>query len=144
MLTCCTASHRHSFSLSLVRSQLICASQPPCCPDAETFLSTFTTAPPTNESAFHQWTIGPIFYSSLVVAEALGTSNTSRVKDLFPNNGDPHTPAYAVYENDQLARLVLINFLDDPSGANDYTATLNVGGQQFGEANAVPAQVKVK
>ncbi|KAI0325777.1 hypothetical protein GY45DRAFT_1329894, partial [Cubamyces sp. BRFM 1775] len=102
------------------------------------------TAPPTNESAFHQWTIGPIFYSSIVVAEALGTSNTSRVKDIFPNNGDPHTPAYAVYENDQLARLLLINFLDDPSGANDYTATLNIGGQQFGEANAVPAQVKVK
>lgn len=40
--------------------------------------------------------------------------------------------------------MMLVNFLDDPSGANDYTATINVGGQQFGEGNAVPAQVKVK
>ncbi|KAH9850912.1 hypothetical protein C2E23DRAFT_734171 [Lenzites betulinus] len=102
------------------------------------------TAAPTNESSIHQWTVGPIFYSALVVAEALGSTNTSRVKDLFPNNGSEFTPAYAVYENDQLARMVLINFLDDPSGANDYTASISVGGQQFGEAGAVPAQVKVK
>ena len=78
------------------------------------------------------------------MAEALGTSNTSRVKDLFPNDGNELTPAFSIYENDVLARMVLINFMTDPSGANDYTATLNVGGQQFGEANAVPAQVKVK
>ena len=76
------------------------------------------------------------------MAEALGTSNTSRVKDLFPNDGNELTPAFSIYENDVLARMVLINFMTDPSGANDYTATLNVGGQQFGEANAVPAQVK--
>ncbi|CDO73856.1 Glycoside Hydrolase Family 79 protein [Trametes cinnabarina] len=102
------------------------------------------TAPPTNQSAFHQWTIGPIFYSAIVVTEALGTSNTSRVKDLFPNDGNSLTPAYAIYENDQLARMVLINFMDDPTGANDYTANIQVGGQQFGEGNSVPAQVKVK
>ncbi|KAI8977819.1 glycoside hydrolase family 79 protein [Trametes punicea] len=102
------------------------------------------TAPPTNQSAFHQWTIGPIFYSGIVVAEALGTTNTSRVKDLLPNNQSDLTPAYAVYENDALARVVLINFMDDPTGANDYTANIAVGGSQFGENNAVPAQVKVK
>ncbi|KAI0631504.1 hypothetical protein C8Q77DRAFT_1159286 [Trametes polyzona] len=102
------------------------------------------TAAPTNESSFHQWTIGPIYYSALVVAEALGSTNTSRVKDLLPNNGNEFTPAYSIYENDQLARMVLINFLDDPTGAHDYVAMINVGGQQFGEANAVPAQVKVK
>ena len=80
----------------------------------------------------------------MVVAEALGTSNASRVKDLFPNNGSDLTPAYSIYENGNLARMVLINFMTDPSGARDYVATLNVGGDQFGEANAVPAQVKVK
>ena len=80
----------------------------------------------------------------MVVAEALGTSNTSRVKDLFPNEGNELTPAYSIYENGNLARMVLINFMTDPSGAHDYVATINVGGQQFGEANAVPAQVKVK
>ncbi|OJT10820.1 Beta-glucuronidase [Trametes pubescens] len=102
------------------------------------------TAAPTNESSFHQWTVGPIFYAALAVAEALGSTNTSRVKDLFPNNGNEFTPAYAIYENDQLARMMLVNFLDDPSGAHDYTAAISVGGQQFGEGNAVPAQVKVK
>ena len=102
-----------------------------------------SVAPPTNESAVHEWTVGPIYYSALLVAEALGTTNTSQVKDLLPDGNDL-TPAYAIYENGNLARMALINFMTDPSGANDYTATLNVGGQQFGEANAVPAQVKVK
>ena len=101
-------------------------------------------APPTNESHIHQWTVGPIFYSAMVIAEALGTTNTSRVKDLFPNNGNDQTPAFAIYENDALARVALINFMTDATGAHDYTATITVGGDQFGESNAVPAQVKVK
>ncbi|KAI0643303.1 hypothetical protein C8Q79DRAFT_915544 [Trametes meyenii] len=102
------------------------------------------TAAPTNETALHQWTVGPIFYSAIVVAEALGKTNTSRVKDLFPNDGNEYTPAYSVYENGILARMVLINFLNDPSGSHDYTTTITVGGAQFGEANAVPPQIKVK
>ncbi|KAI0739385.1 glycoside hydrolase family 79 protein [Daedaleopsis nitida] len=101
------------------------------------------TAPPTNESSFHQWTVGPIFYSAMVVAEALGKSNTSQVKDMLPDNNE-FNPVYSVYENGVLARMVMINYLTDPSGAHDYTATVNVGGDQFGEANSVPAQVKVK
>ncbi|KAI0369503.1 glycoside hydrolase family 79 protein [Pilatotrama ljubarskyi] len=102
------------------------------------------TAAPTNQSAFHQWTVGPIFYSSLFVAEALGQTNTSQVKDLFPNNGNDQTPAYAIYENGNLARMALINYMTDPSGANDYTATIYVGGSGFNEPNGVPASVKVK
>ncbi|KAI0830343.1 glycoside hydrolase family 79 protein [Trametes gibbosa] len=102
------------------------------------------TAIPTNQSAFHQWTVGPIFYSAIFVAEALGTTNTSQVKDLFPNNGDEHTPAYAIYENGNLARMALINYLTDPTGANDYIATIFVGGSGFNEPNGVPASVKVK
>lgn len=102
-----------------------------------------SVAPPTNESAVHEWTVGPIYYSALLVAEALGTTNTSQVKDLLPDGNDL-TPAYAIYENGNLARMALINFMTDPSGANDVVATVNVGGQQFGEANSVPAQAKVK
>ncbi|KAH9933993.1 glycoside hydrolase family 79 protein [Epithele typhae] len=100
--------------------------------------------PPTNESHVHQWTAGPLFYSTLVVAEALGTSNTSRVLDLQPNNQNELTPAYAIYEKDVLAKMVLINFMSDPSGANDYTATIFIGGSGFNEANSVPATAKVK
>ena len=83
-------------------------------------------------------------YSVLVVAEALGKSNTSRVVDLWPNSGNPHTPAYAIYEHDNLARILLINYMTDPSGANDYTASISVGGGDTNTPNAVPASVKVK
>ena len=45
------------------------------------------TPPPTNLSTTHAWTVGPIFYSTLVLAEALGTTNTSQVLDLNANSG---------------------------------------------------------
>ncbi|EIW64921.1 glycoside hydrolase family 79 protein [Trametes versicolor FP-101664 SS1] len=102
------------------------------------------TAVPTNQSAFHQWTVGPIFYSSLFVAEALGQTNTSQVKDLFPNDGNDQTPAYAIYENGDLARMALINYMTDPTGAHDYVATISIGGSNFSEANGVPSSVQVK
>ncbi|KAI0772366.1 glycoside hydrolase family 79 protein [Trametes elegans] len=102
------------------------------------------TAAPTNESSLHDWTVGPIFYSSIFVAEAIGQTNTSQVKDLNPNDGNEFTPAFAIYENGNLARIALINFLSDASGANDYTATIYVGGTGFNEPNGVPPSVKVK
>ncbi|KAI0659526.1 glycoside hydrolase family 79 protein [Cubamyces menziesii] len=102
------------------------------------------TAPPTNESSYHQWTVGPIFYSVLAVAETLGSSNNSQIVDLNANGGNIFTPGYAVYENGNLARLALLNFMTDPSGANDYTATISVGGGESGQPNGTPAQVKVK
>ncbi|KAG6824812.1 hypothetical protein H0H93_001510, partial [Arthromyces matolae] len=33
------------------------------------------TPPPTNQSTFHQWTVGPTYYASLIAAEAIGPSN---------------------------------------------------------------------
>ncbi|KAI0742961.1 hypothetical protein C8Q80DRAFT_1123075 [Daedaleopsis nitida] len=102
------------------------------------------TPPPTNLSAVDQWTVGPIMYSTLVVAEALGPSNTSQVLDLFANNADGNTPAYAIYESGQLARMVLINFMSEQNGQGAYTATISVGGGDTGEANGTPASVKVK
>lgn len=33
-------------------------------------------------------------------------------------------PAYAIYENGIATRVVLINYVSDPSGANDFNATL--------------------
>ncbi|KIK77729.1 glycoside hydrolase family 79 protein [Paxillus rubicundulus Ve08.2h10] len=95
------------------------------------------TPPVTNQSTFHQWTIGPVYYSALFVAEALGPSNKSQVLDLQMNGGNEFTPGYAIYENGQPTRLALINFVNDASGANDYTASISIAG-------ATPAQVKVK
>ena len=80
----------------------------------------------------------------LAVAEALGSTNTSRVIDLWQNSGSLYTPGYAIYENDKLARLALINFMSDPSGANDYTVSISVGGGQSGQPAATPASIKVK
>ncbi|KAI0791078.1 glycoside hydrolase family 79 protein [Abortiporus biennis] len=102
------------------------------------------TPPPTNQSLYNQWTIGPIYYSALVMAEALGSSNQSQVVDLQMNSNNPYTPGYAIYENGKLARLTFINYINDPSGANTYTATISVGGQQFGENNSTPQTLMVK
>lgn len=114
-------------------------------------LTTFTltpflslTAPPTNQSAFNQWTIGPIFYSVLIMPEVLGKSNTSRVVDLWPNSGNELTPAYAIYENNQLARVALFNYMTDPTGGMAYTANISIGGGQTGQAQSAPATVQVK
>lgn len=81
------------------------------------------------------------------MAEAFGgPGHTSQVLDVTdPNNAGELAPAsYAVYDGGVLARMVLINFMTDPSGSRDYIATVNVGGQSFGEANGMPADVKVK
>jgi len=93
-------------------------------------------APPTNQSFFHQWTAGAIYYSVLIIAEAFGTSNASQIIDVT-NNGI-FTPSYAIYEYGTLARVALFNFNDDPSGNSDIQATVTVNGGQ------VPANVRVK
>lgn len=103
------------------------------------------TPPPTAQSFYHQWTVGPIYYSALVCAEVLSSSNNAQVIDLFPNNASAYTPAYAIYENGNMVRVALFNYLsDDPTGNSDYTATISVGGSATGEPNESPAQVKVK
>lgn len=100
--------------------------------------------PPGAQAAYHQWTVGPVYYAALAMAEALGGSGTAQVIDLFPNNANAYTPAYGIYENGQMARVALFNYMTDSSGAHDYTATLNIGGTGSGEANATPSTVKVK
>lgn len=95
------------------------------------------TPPPSNQSAFREWNIGPIYYSALVMAEALGSSNKSRVVDLNMNGGQDLTPGYAIYEGDQPTKLALFNYIDDPSGANAYTAHLSIPG-------AAPSYIRVK
>ena len=67
----------------------------------------FYIAPPTSESLFKQWTIGPIYYSVLAMAEAMGQSNTTRVIDMGSNDDNIYTPAYAIYEHGTLARALL-------------------------------------
>ncbi|KAI0270634.1 hypothetical protein BC834DRAFT_967376 [Gloeopeniophorella convolvens] len=101
------------------------------------------TPPPTNQSTFRQWTIGPVYYSALVMAEALGPTNASQIVDLT-QPGNIYTPTYAIYENGAPTKVALFNFVTDPSGASNYTAVISIGGDATGQSNATPSQVQVK
>ncbi len=99
---------------------------------------TISLAPPGNESVTHQWTIGSTFYSTVVVAEAFGKSGTSQIVDLQANGDNIYTPGYAIYDNGSLARVALFNYITDPSGSSDYTASLSSAD------GTIPSQVYVK
>ncbi|KAJ7146974.1 glycoside hydrolase family 79 protein [Mycena epipterygia] len=96
------------------------------------------TSPPTNESTFHQWTVGPLYYSALVMAEALGPSNNSQVYNLPIANLSPQTPVYGIYEDGVPKRVAVVNYIDDASGANDVKVVISIAG------GTLPASVKVK
>ena len=98
----------------------------------------------TNQSVYYQWTIGPVFYSTVVVAEAFGRSGKAQIVDLQANTNNQYTPGYAIYDGGSLARVALFNYINDPTGASDLTVNINVGGGQTGQPNGVPASVKVK
>ncbi|KAJ7572949.1 hypothetical protein C8J56DRAFT_1133482 [Mycena floridula] len=91
------------------------------------FYNPFTPSA-TNESSFHGWSVGPIYYSILVMAEAMGPTNASQIIDLKANDDNEFTPAYAIYENGAPARVALFNYIDDPSGASTYSATISING----------------
>lgn len=75
----------------------------------------------------------------MIVAEAFGTSNTSQIIDLQGTNSAMlFTPQYAIYENGNLAKVALFNYVTDASHASDYTATLQLN------SGTVPSQVYVK
>ncbi|KAJ7240550.1 hypothetical protein C8J57DRAFT_1438946 [Mycena rebaudengoi] len=96
------------------------------------------TAPPINESAYYDWTIGATYYAALIVSEVLGSTNTSQLLDLHGNEANIYTPQYAVYENGNIAKVALFNYVTDPSGNSDYVATITYQG------GTVPSSVKVK
>ncbi|KAF9506580.1 glycoside hydrolase family 79 protein [Hydnum rufescens UP504] len=104
------------------------------------------TPPPSNISAAvgDLWSTGPVYYSTLLVSEAMGTNNASQVVDLLPNGGNVYTPAYAIYENGNAMRVVLINFMNDPTGASDYTATILIGGGNSNQPASTPSTVFVR
>jgi hypothetical protein len=79
-----------------------------------------------------------------MVTEAMGTNNASQVVDLLPNGANTYTPGYAIYENGNAVRLVLINFLNDPTGNSDYTANVLIGGGTSNQPASTPSQVFVR
>ncbi|PWN88649.1 hypothetical protein FA10DRAFT_268812 [Acaromyces ingoldii] len=83
--------------------------------------------PPAYNATLRSWKTGPIYYSLLVVAEALRPSTQGAVVTVT-DQWLPHAnaAAYNIYENGQVARMVLINMVSDASGAN----SLNVHFEQ--------------
>ncbi|PSS11011.1 hypothetical protein PHLCEN_2v3307 [Hermanssonia centrifuga] len=90
------------------------------------------------EDDTYNWTVGPIFYAAVAVAETFGSSNASQIVDLQANGVNIFTPGYAIYENGNLARVALFNYVTDPTGASTYTASISITG------GTVPSQVSVK
>ena len=98
----------------------------------------FFPAPPGNQSSFHQWTVGAVYYSAIVLAEAFGTTNTSQIIDLQANGNNALTPVYAIYEQGALSKVAIINYMDDnQSGTNDLQVTIQV-------SSGVPQTMQVK
>ncbi|KDN41240.1 glycoside hydrolase family 79 protein [Tilletiaria anomala UBC 951] len=86
-----------------------------------TIYNVFT--PPAYNATTKSWKTGPIYYSSLVVAEALASqTNSSQVLDLQVDRDD--ASAYAIFENTVAKKVVLINMINDASGANTWTANI--------------------
>jgi Glycosyl hydrolase family 79 C-terminal beta domain len=78
------------------------------------------------------------------MAEVMGSSNKSQILDLNANSNNNFTPAYGIYEDGKPVRVALINFVTDPSGASDITASISIGGGTTGQPSANPTKVKVK
>ena len=57
---------------------------------------------------------------------------------MHANGNNEFTPGYAIYENGNLARVALFNYITDPTGASSYTASISLAG------GTVPAQISIK
>ena len=79
-----------------------------------------------------------MYYSTIVLAETFGKTNTSQIIDLGANGGAELTPAYAIYEQNKLTKIALINYMDDgQTGTNNLVVTVQV-------PSGVPGNVQVK
>ena len=70
------------------------------------------------------------------MSEVIGKSGKARVIDLNANDGNIYTPAFAIYEDNVPVRVLIINFVTNPSGANDINVNVNADGAS--------SQIKVK
>ena len=85
----------------------------------------------------YQWTTGSVYYPTLFVAEAFGRSGNARIVDLAADGSNIYHPAYAIYEGDTPARLVLFNYVSDASGASNLQVNVNLAGAQIADSVSV-------
>ena len=91
-----------------------------------------------------QRSVGLIFYTWLILAEAFGKSGASRIIDLVANNGSVCTPAYAIWQKGVLSKLALFDYVTDPSPATVSDATFAIGGGTSRQPTGTPPTAKVK
>ncbi|KAJ1300657.1 hypothetical protein OPQ81_002305 [Rhizoctonia solani] len=97
------------------------------------------SVPPSNQTTFQQWTVGPIFYAMLAVSETIGSSGNAQIADLNLGVGSAnamYTPGYTIVENGTPVKVALFNYISDPTGASNYNAVVTVPAGQ--------GQVRVK
>lgn len=76
--------------------------------------------PPTYNSTTTAWVTKPIFYSLIVLAEALRASDSTTKVTVSDQQLDTEVAAaYNIYENSVVVKRVLINMVNDPTGANN-------------------------
>lgn len=103
-----------------------------------TYYNSFTPPPRSAAKRGKKWTVSSMFYSALIVSEALGSSGDARIADLQLNGGSDSTPGYVIYENDVPVRMVLLNYVTDPSGASNYTVQIDMSA--LGGGNSIMAR----
>ncbi|KAJ7619050.1 hypothetical protein B0H17DRAFT_964935, partial [Mycena rosella] len=59
---------------------------------------------------------------------AIGASNQTQVLDLQILSLSQYTPVYGIYENDTPVRVAIVNYVDDPTGANTVNAVISMSG----------------
>ncbi|KAJ7923608.1 hypothetical protein B0H13DRAFT_2655074 [Mycena leptocephala] len=96
--------------------------------------------PPTNES---QWSVGSLYYSALVMAEAIDPSNQTQVQNYWVADLTSFSPTYGSIDNNGVpVRAVIFNYVDNPSGANTVYAVIRIAGatEAAGGGGATPAR----
>ncbi|KAF7307843.1 Glyco-hydro-79C domain-containing protein [Mycena kentingensis (nom. inval.)] len=100
------------------------------------------TAPPTNQSSFHQWSVGSMYYVALIMAEALGPANNTQVLDLGVEGMSEFQAIYGLYEDGVPKRVAIVNYIDDNTGANDVNVVISLNNADG--SRTTPDTMKVK
>ncbi|RUS18772.1 hypothetical protein BC937DRAFT_88360 [Endogone sp. FLAS-F59071] len=90
------------------------------------------------------WSARPIYYATLVVAEAIGRRNLSQVVDLDIYSPNGTIGGYAIYENDTWSCAVFVNYAIVENPGDDQTYGTMFGFNWTAGPESVPKNVTIK
>ncbi|KAF8468023.1 hypothetical protein JB92DRAFT_3292213 [Gautieria morchelliformis] len=79
-----------------------------------------TPPPPRSLARKKQWTLRPMYPKPCQLLQPIPSYR------LCMSSNNIYTPGYATYENGTPTRVALFNFIRDPSGASNYTASISL------------------